>query len=117
MIKIERTAPAMEPWGSITTLGAEIVTGDPQCMGAMIHGAPTDPVSAAYFGVTRGVFRMVYPFDEHAIVVEGTVTLTDEATGIATQYGPGDAWFAKKGTPLLWEVTSDRFVKNYLAVV
>ena len=25
-------------------------------------------------------------------------------------------WFVRKGTPILWEVTSDRFVKNYLAV-
>ena len=66
--------------------------------------------------MTRGKFRMTYPFDEHATVVEGSVTLTDESTGIAQTYHVGDGWFVRKGTPILWEVTSDRFVKNYLAV-
>ncbi|MFT4014580.1 MAG: hypothetical protein QM682_14520 [Paracoccus sp. (in: a-proteobacteria)] len=88
------TIPALDPWGSVTNLGSEVLEGDVQCMGSMIHGAPTDPVSCAFFGVT----------------------LTDESTGIATSYGVGDAWFVEKGTAILWEVTSDRFVKNYFAV-
>ncbi|MDQ7776846.1 MAG: cupin domain-containing protein [Paracoccus aminovorans] len=116
MTRIDTEVPALEPWGSIENLGAEVLEGDVQCMGRMVHGAPTDPVSCAWFGATRGRFRMVYPFDEHSVVVEGSVTLTDEATGTATTYGVGDAWFVKKGTPVLWDVTSERFVKNYLAV-
>jgi uncharacterized cupin superfamily protein len=28
----------------------------------------------------------------------------------------GDSWLVKKGASVLWEVTSDRFVKNYLGV-
>lgn len=116
MTKINADLPALDSWGSVTNLGSEVLEGDVQCMGSMVHGAPTDPVSCAYFGVTRGKFRMTYPFDEHAVVVEGSVTLTDERSGVATSYGVGDAWFVRKGTPVLWEVTSDRFVKNYLAV-
>ncbi|WP_223252676.1 hypothetical protein [Paracoccus mutanolyticus] len=46
-----------------------MLEGDVQCMGRMIHGAPTDPVSCAWFGATRGKFRMTYPFDEHSVVV------------------------------------------------
>lgn len=114
--KIETPVPELEPWGSVTNLGAEVVEGDVQCMGHMIHGAPTDPVNCAYFGVTRGQFRMVYPFNEHSVVVEGSVTLTNENTGEKVTYNVGDAWFVEKGTPVFWEVTSDRFVKNYLAV-
>lgn len=114
--KLDTTVPALDPWGSVTNLGSEVLEGDVQCMGKMLHGAPTDPVSSAWFGVTRGKFRMTYPFDEHAVVVEGSVTLTDEATGETTSYGVGDAWFVQKGTPILWDVTSDRFVKNYFAV-
>lgn len=114
--KINTTVPELDAWGSVSNLGSEVLEGDVQCMGKMVHGAPTDPVSCAWFGVTRGTFRMTYPFDEHAVVVEGTVTLTDESTGIATPYGVGDAWFVQKGTPILWEVTSERFVKNYLAI-
>ena len=115
-IKIDTTVPELEPWGSVTNLGSEVLEGDVQCMGRMIHGAPTDPVSCAWFGATRGKFRMTYPFDEHSVVVEGSVTLPNEATGEAVSYGVGDAWFVRKGTPVLWEITSDRFVKNYLAV-
>jgi uncharacterized cupin superfamily protein len=37
----------------------------------MTHGAPTDPVSSAYFGTTQGKFRMVYPFSEQAVIVTG----------------------------------------------
>ena len=114
--KIDTKIPELESWGSIANLGSEVLEGDVQCMGHMVHGAPTDPVSCAFFGVTRGKFRMTYPFDEHATVVEGSVTLTDESTGIAQTYHVGDGWFVRKGTPILWEVTSDRFVKIYLAV-
>ena len=81
--KIDTKIPELESWGSIANLGSEVLEGDVQCMGHMVHGAPTDPVSCAFFGVTRGKFRMTYPFDEHATVVEGSVTLTDESTGIA----------------------------------
>jgi uncharacterized cupin superfamily protein len=110
------TIPALDPWGTVADLGAEILEGELRAFGSMVFGAPTDPVSCGYFAVTRGKFRMNYPYTEHAVVVEGTVTLTDERTGKATTYGPGDAWFVEKGTPVLWEVTSDRFVKNYLGV-
>ncbi|VEA71665.1 Protein of uncharacterised function (DUF861) [Serratia rubidaea] len=45
------------------------------------------------------------------------MTLTDEASGEAVQYQAGDAWFAPKGARVRWDITSDRFVKHYLAVV
>lgn len=114
LAKIDRAMPPLDSWGSVTNLGFEVIEGDVQAMD-MVHGAPTDPVSCAYFGVTRGKFRMTYPFDEHAVVVEGTVTLTDEATGTKTSYGLGDARFVRKGTSVLWDVTSDRVVSNYFA--
>ncbi|MEP7351571.1 MAG: cupin domain-containing protein, partial [Sphingorhabdus sp.] len=60
--------------------------------------------------------RMTYPFNEHAVVVEGSLTLTDEGTGEATTYGPGDGWFVEQGTTVLWVIHSDRFVKNYVAI-
>jgi uncharacterized cupin superfamily protein len=109
------TIPALDPWGTVADLGAEILEGELPASGKMIFGAPTDPLSCGYFAVGRGKFRMTYPYTEHAVVVEGSVTLTDERTGEAKTYGVGDAWFVEKGTPVLWEVTSDRFVKNYFA--
>ena len=69
------------------------------------------------FGTTAGKFRMTYPFSEQATVVSGEVRLTDESTGQSTLYKAGDSWFVTKGTPVLWEVVSESFVKHYFAVV
>ena len=111
------TVPALDSWGTVADLGSEILEGECHALGKMVFGAPTDRVSCAYFGATRGRFRMTYPFNEHAVVLEGEVTLTNEATGESRSYGPGEGWFVEKGTPVLWTVTTDRFVKNYFAVV
>ncbi|MCY1431888.1 hypothetical protein D3C76_586800 [compost metagenome] len=59
---------------------------------------------------------MTYPFSEQATVVSGELLLTDESTGQTTRYKAGDSWFVTKGTPVLWEVLSDSFVKHYYAV-
>ncbi|KAF1068071.1 MAG: hypothetical protein GAK45_01480 [Pseudomonas citronellolis] len=107
----------LDAWGTVADLGSQILEGDARAFGKMTHGAPTDPVSAGYFGVTRSKFRMVYPFTEQATVVAGEVLLTDEASGQTTRYGVGDSWFVTKGTAVLWEVTGESFVKHYFAVV
>jgi len=112
---LAQTPPIMDAWGSVTDLGAELIEGEGHIYGKMLFGAPDSALSCAYFGVTKGEFRMVYPFNEHAVVVEGDATLTDLNTGIAQRFGIGDAWFVEKGTPVSWEVHSDRFVKNYSA--
>ncbi|SDN61295.1 cupin domain-containing protein [Pseudomonas jinjuensis] len=106
----------LDAWGTVADLGSEILEGELKCFGKMTFGAPTDPVSSAYFGTTRGKFRMTYPFSEQATVVSGELLLTDESTGQTTRYKAGDSWFVTKGTPVLWEVLSDSFVKHYYAV-
>ena len=107
--------PELDSWGTVADLGSEILEGECRALGKMVWGAPTDPVSCAWFGATQGVFRMNYPFNEHAVVVEGEVTLKNEATGETRTYGPGEGWFVEKGTPVLWTIPGARFVKNYLA--
>lgn len=87
----------LDAWGTVADLGSEILAGEVRAFGKMTFGAPTDPVSSAYFGTTQGKFRMVYPFAEQATVVSTTSPLT-------------------KGTPVLWEVVSEYFVKHYFAV-
>lgn len=116
-IKQGTTIADLDAWGTVADLGSEILEGEGKAFGKMTFGAPTDPVSSAYFGVTRSKFRMVYPFNEQATVVSGEVTLTDEASGKTTTYKAGDSWFVEKGTPVLWDVTSEAFVKHYFAVV
>ncbi|MDD1012735.1 cupin domain-containing protein [Pseudomonas rubra] len=107
----------LDAWGTVADLGSEILEGEVRAFGKMTFGAPTDPVSSAYFGTTTGKFRMVYPFNEQAVVVTGRVRLTDEATGVSRTYSQGDSWFVSKGTPVLWEILSESFVKHYFAVV
>lgn len=109
--------PDLDTWGTVADLGSEILDGDCAIQGKMVSGAPDSAVSCGYFAVTKGRFRMTYPFTEHAIVLEGSVTLTDETNGITTTYSAGEGWFVEKGTVVLWDVQSDRFVKNYFAVV
>jgi uncharacterized cupin superfamily protein len=106
----------LDAWGTVADLGSQILEGEVKAFGKMTFGAPTDPVSSAYFGTTQGKFRMVYPFAEQATVVTGEVVLTDEATGQSTRYKAGDSWFVTKGTAVLWEVVSESFVKHYFAV-
>jgi len=115
-IKQTNPVPDLDSWGTVADLGSEILEGECKASGKMVFGTPDAPVSCAFFAVTTGRFRMVYPFTEHAVVVEGDVTLTDENTGTSTTYGPGDGWFIEKDTPILWEIAGERFVKNYLAI-
>ncbi|MGU9857327.1 cupin domain-containing protein [Pseudomonas sp. LF245] len=107
---------ALDAWGTVADLGSTILEGEVKAFGKMTFGAPTDPVSSAYFGTTKGKFRMEYPFNEQATVVTGEVILTEEATGNSTRYGVGDSWFVIKGTAVVWEIVSEEFVKHYFAV-
>jgi uncharacterized cupin superfamily protein len=116
-IKQDDAVPELESWGTVADLGSEILEGECKASGKMVFGAPDAAVACAYFAVTRGRFRMVYPFTEHAVVVEGQVTLTHESSGASSTYGPGDGWFIQKGTPVVWEIAGERFVKNYLSIV
>ena len=110
------TLDQLDPWGTVADLGSEILAGEGKAYGKMTAGAPTDLVSAAYFGVSKSTFRMTYPFNEQATVVTGEVLLTDESTGETNRFGVGDSWYVAKGTPVRWEILSDSFVKHYHAV-
>jgi uncharacterized cupin superfamily protein len=115
-IEMGTTVKDLDSWGSLSALGGEIlVGGDVQAFGKMTHGAPTDAISAAYFGTSRGKYRLVYPFSEQATLLHGEVRITDESTGASKLYRPGDSWFVSKGTPTLWEVLTDGYTKHYLA--
>lgn len=106
----------LQPIGSIANLGATVESGAGDAYALGTFGAPSDPVSAGYFGVARCVFRMTYPFNEQATVVHGSVKLTDVATGVSVTYGTGEGWFATQGTEVLWEIQSDFFIKHFFAV-
>lgn len=109
--------PQLDSWGTVADLGSTILEGDGAAFGSFTLGGPESQISAGYFGVNKSRFRMVYPFTEHAMVLEGEVTLTNESTGESVTYKQGEGWMVEKGTPVLWTVHTPRFVKHYLAVV
>jgi uncharacterized cupin superfamily protein len=47
-----------------------------------------------------------YPVDEVGVVLAGTITLT-AADGTVSEFGAGDAFAIRKGTPLTWANSSD----------
>ncbi|PHM70636.1 cupin domain-containing protein [Xenorhabdus kozodoii] len=114
---LDKALPELMPIGSVTHLGSIVVEGDPQVSVAMIHGEPSDNLTCGIFACTKGKFNMIYPFDEMATVHEGSVKLTDVKTGVMVEYHKGDSWFAAKGSEVLWEITSERFVKHYMACI
>jgi uncharacterized cupin superfamily protein len=116
-IKLGNPPPELAPWGTVADLGSTIIEGEVLAHGRVHFGTPTAPMSAGYFSCTKGKFDMEYPFHEHATVVEGEVTLRNRITGEAVRYKAGDSWFIEKGTPISWEVHSERFAKHYFAVL
>ncbi|WP_120429755.1 cupin domain-containing protein [Acinetobacter baylyi] len=113
------TLSELEAWGKITDFGGEMLEGTTSVdvYGKMSLGGPTDAISAGYFGTTRGTYRLIYPFSEQAIILEGEVEITDESTGVTTTFKKGDLWVVDKGVSTIWNVKSDFFVKHFFAAI
>ncbi|AWM80294.1 hypothetical protein DKL61_07930 [Gammaproteobacteria bacterium ESL0073] len=109
------TLDQLDSWGTVVDLGSTIVEGDANAYGKFTLGTPDQPSSGGYFGVTKSIFRMTYPFSEQATVVKGQVTLTNEDTGEKWTFKEGDSWIVEKGTKVLWQVDTDYFIKHYFS--
>ncbi len=105
--KLNQPVPELQPIGSVSLLGALPTEGDPQVAVAMIYGKPEDVFTCGLFSSTRGGFTMIYPFTEHATVLEGEVELT-VAGQEPIRFSPGDSWFVEQGTCLLYTSPSPR---------
>lgn len=102
-------------WGRPEDIGGTTVEGEVRVSGRFDLGSPDCAVFGGLYAATRGKYRVVYSFHEHATFMSGHLQLTDEATGTTVSYGPGDSWIIAKGTPLLWSIVSDRVCKSYVA--
>lgn len=71
--------------------------------------------SFAVFRSEKGQYLVEYPFSEHAIVVEGSVMITDMNTGLRQQYSIGEGWVVEKGQKVTFEVGEEGFTKVYWA--
>ena len=105
----------LDVWGPPENLSAVTLEGTPIMHGRALFGDGEGPVSTGIYEVTRGRFKVIYPFHEHATVLEGEVVLSDENGNSAT-YGPGDSWFCHQGEVITWDVRSERLRKAFFVV-
>lgn len=113
--KLASDRKVLDDWGTPESIGAETLEGNVRVAGPFDLGSPEEPVFGGLYSASRGKYRVVYPFHEHATLLNGELTLTDERTGNSVNYGPGDSWIIAKGTPVVWEIRSDHIRKSYIA--
>jgi uncharacterized cupin superfamily protein len=95
--------------GSATNMGAEVLAGKPEAWVRVDFSR--DGMSAGLFMGSPGKVRYTFPSTEHATIVEGEVTFTDEA-GNSETYRPGDSYLIQQGT-LMTVASASRFVKSF----
>jgi hypothetical protein len=101
------------PLGSPEALGGEVLEGTPALSGRIDFS--DRGMTAGIFKATTGIVRIVFPFSEHATILEGEVTLTDEA-GQSHTFKKGDSYFIRQGQIMLWEVKGEHVIKSFFNV-
>ena len=103
----------LDVWGPPENLAAVTLEGKPIMHGKALYGdSAQSPIKAGIYEVTKGKFKVIYPFHEHATVLDGEVTLSDEM-GNSVTYGPGDSWFCHQGEVITWDVKSESLRKCF----
>ncbi|MCW2572435.1 MAG: hypothetical protein JWO88_2493 [Frankiales bacterium] len=84
--------------GSLANLGATVLEGAPEAW-VRIDFAEAG-MSAGLFVASPGKVRYAFPSTEHATIVEGEATFTDEH-GRSETYRPGDSYFITQGQMMI----------------
>ena len=104
---------SLSPMGSPEELGGEVLEGQP------ILSARVDfqerGMTAGIFKATTGKVRIHFPFTEHATILEGEVTLTDEMNQTRT-LKQGDSYFIRKGQIIVWDVKGKHVIKSFFNI-
>ena len=104
----------LQPLGAPGDLGGEVVSGDPKLFGRIDFKEGN--LTAGLFMATSGVVRIHFPFTEHATILEGEVTLTDEA-GQTRTLKAGDSYFIRQNQVILWDVKGKHVIKSFFNIV
>ncbi|MDB5553522.1 MAG: protein of unknown function cupin 3 [Rhizobium sp.] len=112
--KLGTQAVELDVWGPPERLSAVTLEGEPVMHGTNLYSSANGQVLSGIYEVTKGRFKVIYPFHEHATVLDGEVTLTDEA-GNSVTYGPGDSWFCHQGEVVTWDV-KEKLRKTFFVV-
>ncbi len=100
--------------GAPETLGGKVLEGNPEIFARIDYAR--GPVAAGLFKATKGKILIHFPFTEHATILEGEVTLTDEA-GNTHSYKAGDSYFIRQGQVIVWEVKGKQVIKSFFNTV
>ncbi len=105
----------LDDWGRPEDIGAVTVQGPIALSGKILIGGLDQPLFGGLYAATRGIYRVVYGFHEHATLLEGELKITEVGSGQDVVYGPGDSWIIKKHTAVIWEIRSESILKSYIA--
>ncbi len=101
------------PLGPPEAMGGEVLEGKPVLSGRIDFNERG--MAAGIFKATTGTVRIVFPFTEHATILQGEVTLTDE-TGRSHTFKKGDSYFIRQGQVILWQVKGKHVIKSFFNV-
>jgi uncharacterized cupin superfamily protein len=73
-------------------------------------------VTAGIFEATRGKVEVTFPCSEYATILEGEVTITDEAGGRHT-YRKGDSYLVLGGQPVVLNVRCARLRQSFFSLI
>ena len=99
--------------GSPEALGGQVLSGNPQLFGRIDFAAGN--MRGGLFMATTGLIRVTFPFTEHATIIEGSVTLTDEL-GRRHTFKVGDSYLIRQGSVILWDVKGSHVIKSFFNV-
>jgi uncharacterized protein len=99
--------------GPPEALGGQVLTGAPQLFGRIDFQQGN--MLSGLFMATTGLIRVTFPFTEHATILEGEVTLTDE-TGKTHTLKAGDSYFIRQGSVILWDVKGAYVIKSFFNI-
>lgn len=99
--------------GDPAGLGGTVLSGTPRISARVDF--KDGGMTAGIFEATTGTVEIRFPFTEHATIIEGEVTITDEA-GSTHTYRPGDSYFVRQGQVVVWEVRGERVRKSFFNI-
>jgi uncharacterized cupin superfamily protein len=95
-------------------LGGTVVSGNPKIAARIDYVAGR--AAAGVFQATRGDVQIRFPFTEHATVIGGAVTLTDES-GQTARLLPGDSYLIQQDSAIFWQVARGFVQKSFFNIV
>ncbi|WNG13547.1 cupin domain-containing protein [Cystobacter fuscus] len=103
----------LRPLGPPEDIGGEVLEGDPVLSARIDFNE--QGMMAGIFKSTTGKVRIHFPFTEHATILEGEVTLTDETKQTRT-LKKGDSYFIRQGQTVVWEVKGKHVIKSFFNI-